>query len=453
MDSLGLSAAFAITAGLVQAFVAIVFLRFRVSRPEWGLGWLGCAFGLAALINFGTASHVHFIDPTGSLFGLLSLLVGVSIMCTLIIGVRRYTGVVALRVPATFVLIWLVYLLSIPARRLVDVDPALIGNVITALIFLYLSWRFWRAHQLEQDAGHWVAAATVGLYPPLVALGWWCGLDQFELRHWAAVPFSLAGLGVMSATMGRLRGDLLRLNATLENRVAQRTQALQDMLNSLESFSSMVSHDVKGTLGGISGLSGIALDALHQGDVGRAAGMVEAIGRESGQMVGVVSDLLILARASQAEVHKQTVSLAALVHEARLSLSMQYGKAAFDHIHHGDLPDVSADPGLLRQVLVNLLSNALKFSRDASEPRVEVRAQPQEAGCAVSVFDNGAGFEPARAAELFQPFQRLDASNRFEGSGIGLMIVRRIVERHGGRVWAEGRPGLGATFSFWLPRD
>ena len=231
----------------------------------------------------------------------------------------------------------------------------------------------------------------------------------------------------------------------------QRTQALQDMLSSLESFSSMVSHDVKGTLGGISGLSHVALESLRGGDVDKAARLFAAIGREADQMVGVVSDLLTLARTSQSEVQKRAVSLTAIVLEARQSLALQYGELAAQQISHGELPDVTADPGLLRQALVNLLSNALKFSRHSLQPRVEVSARPLDAGYVISVADNGTGFDPAMAADLFQPFKRLDVSGRFAGSGVGLTIVRRIVERHGGRVWADGQPGQGATFSFWLP--
>lgn len=453
MDSHGLSTAFSITAGLVQAFVAIVFLRFRFARPEWGLGWLGCAFGLGAILNFAMAPHAPFTVEMMRVLELVNLVIGVSVMCALVVGVRRYTGVANLQVPATFVLTWLVYLASIPARNVSEVDPALLGNVITGVIFIYLSWRFLVAHRAERDAGHWVAAAMVGLYPPLIAAGWWWGLDQHELRHWSAVPFSLAGLGVMSATMGRLRGELVRLNATLEDRVEQRTQALQDMLNSLESFSTMVSHDVKGSLGGISGLSRVALEALQQGDHRKAAQLFEAIAKESDQMMGVVSDLLTLARASQSEVHKRPVPLAELVKQAQQTLRLQYGDALCECIQHGDLPSVAADPGLLRQALVNLLSNALKFSQHAGEPRVEVGAQRSGSGYVISVRDNGAGFEPARAAELFQPFKRLDSSGRFDGSGVGLTIVRRIIERHGGRVWAEGQPGQGATFFFWLPAN
>jgi signal transduction histidine kinase len=115
----------------------------------------------------------------------------------------------------------------------------------------------------------------------------------------------------------------------------------------------------------------------------------------------------------------------------------------------GDLPDLEADPALLRQVFANLMANGVKFSGSATRPRVEVGATRSAEGLVFHVRDNGVGFSEAEGRELFVPFRRLHA-DRFEGHGIGLTIVRRIVERHGGRLWAEGRPGEGATFFFTL---
>jgi signal transduction histidine kinase len=116
----------------------------------------------------------------------------------------------------------------------------------------------------------------------------------------------------------------------------------------------------------------------------------------------------------------------------------------------GALPELACDAVLLRQVFVNLLSNALKFTRDAATPMIMVQAERSGGDWQVTVRDNGVGFDPRRAADLFRPFSRLHQTS-FEGSGIGLTIVQRIVERHGGRIWAEGEPGVGASFHFTLP--
>ena len=123
---------------------------------------------------------------------------------------------------------------------------------------------------------------------------------------------------------------------------------------------------------------------------------------------------------------------------------------ATESVESGPLTSVQADAGLLRQVFVNLIGNALKFSRDAPQPRVRIELVQEPQRVVVAVRDNGAGFDAARAADLFEPFKRLHGA-AFEGNGVGLAIVRRIVERHGGSAWAEGRPGQGASFFVGLP--
>ena len=121
-------------------------------------------------------------------------------------------------------------------------------------------------------------------------------------------------------------------------------------------------------------------------------------------------------------------------------------------LHIGELPDAPGDATLLRQVWTNLLSNAVKFTRHCSAPSIEITAAPSEGhSCVYSVRDNGAGFDMRYSNKLFRVFQRLHRDEEFEGTGAGLAIVARIVQRHGGRVWAEGEPGSGATFHFTLP--
>lgn len=457
MDALSFPEGLAIACGLVQAFVAAVFLRFRGMRPAWGLGWLSATYALAALLNIASPVLMDAqMGPSQAPFTLaargLTVLIGVSVMGALVAGMRLYTGAAWPGPWAAFVLTWALFVvvitlgLSQPMAR-----QALIGNALTALIFFSLAWRGFRASRREPGAGHGLAAGMLLLYGPMVGGAWWLGMDQFTLRYWASVPFALAGLGIMSATLGRLRAELRDLNASLEHRVAERTRDLTDMLESLESFNSMVSHDLRGSLGGISGLSSVALKALQEGRVDKAERLLTSIERESGHLAQLVSDMLMLAKATQAEVRKQHVPLAMLVDEARHTLELAHGEGHTRGIVHGELPMVLADPLLMRQVLVNLLGNALKFSREAAQPTVWVSAQPDGGGTVVRVRDNGEGFDAARSAQLFTPFARLHDAARFEGSGIGLTIVRRIVERHGGRVWADSQPGEGATFAFWLP--
>ena len=259
----------------------------------------------------------------------------------------------------------------------------------------------------------------LALYVPLLGLATLIGMDQTEVRRWASVPFALAGLGIMSATMGRMRAQLREFNEQLEARVAERTRQLQDMIASLESFNSMVSHDLRGTLGGLSGLSAVAVQALQAGDAERAQRVMATVQRESGQMAQLVSDLLMLARLSQAEVHKQPVSLSAVVHEAMSQLSLVYGDRVQQVVPAEPLGEVLADPSLLRQALVNLVGNALKFSARVPQPQVQVRAEPRDQGVLLTVHDNGEGFDSRRqrvVPALQAPAQRHPLRGQWGGS-------------------------------------
>jgi signal transduction histidine kinase len=166
----------------------------------------------------------------------------------------------------------------------------------------------------------------------------------------------------------------------------------------------------------------------------------------------LVSALLSLARAGSAPLATRSVRLAAVVEDALAALRTGEWHGAQVPVLVGALPEVTVDPCLVRQIYVNLIGNAMKFCREASRPRVEVGAFQQEGREVLFVSDNGIGFDPARAPGLFEPFQRVHGA-RFGGHGLGLSIVRRIVERHGGRVWVRTRPGDGATFLFTLASD
>src|SRR5690606_4159962 len=224
---------------------------------------------------------------------------------------------------------------------------------------------------------------------------------------------------IMSATMGRMRAELRELNGSLEGRVAERTQELREIVAGLESFNSMVSHDLRGPLGGINGLSGIAVEALKRGDHEQASRMLNMIHKETGQLAALVADLLMLGRVSHSEIHRINLSLNDLLDDVLRSLDFSHGEGHSRAVHRGVLPGVQADRGLLRQALINLLGNALKFSRQAQAPRVLVSAREDEDGVQLSVKDNGIGFDGTRSEELFKPFQRLHNSASFEGSGVG----------------------------------
>jgi signal transduction histidine kinase len=247
---------------------------------------------------------------------------------------------------------------------------------------------------------------------------------------------------------------LREANSTLEQRVASRTSELQDIVRGLESFNRSVSHDLRGPLGGMAGLARLANEALLRGDDSMARRALPMIADQADNSTRLVSAMLELARVSDATLRRQRVDPAVLAQEVIDQLrGSAVADASLPQFKLHDLPQVHADPDLLRAVLANLIGNAVKFTRDCRDGLVEVGAERVEGAPGMAclyVRDNGIGFDHAASAALFEPFRRLHGQ-RFEGHGVGLSIVRRAVERHGGRTWAEGSPGHGACFRFTIP--
>ena len=172
---------------------------------------------------------------------------------------------------------------------------------------------------------------------------------------------------------------------------------------------------------------------------------------EAAQRMGhLIDDLLTFSRIGRAAMTVRPVSLRRLVDEARTELASETDGRAIDW-QIGSLPEVSGDPALLRSVMVNLLSNAIKYTRQCDAARIEVGCREEAGEVICFVRDNGAGFDMKFADKLFGVFQRLHRAEDFDGTGIGLASVRRVVHRHGGRTWAEGELARGATFYFSLP--
>ena len=243
--------------------------------------------------------------------------------------------------------------------------------------------------------------------------------------------------------------EVRRLNADLERRVQRRTAELEQANREMESFAYSVAHDLRAPLRAVDGFTAIiaaenadALDETNRDYMRRVRLAVVRMGR-------LIDDLLRLSSLSRAEMRMSEVDMSAIAGElvADLSRSEPQRQVAFtiapDMLAHGD-------GDLLRVVLGNLLDNAWKFTRETPAARIEVGALPHHGERAYFVRDNGAGFDPAYVGKLFKPFERLHDEARFEGTGIGLASVARIVSRHHGEVWAEGREGAGAAFFFTL---
>lgn len=237
----------------------------------------------------------------------------------------------------------------------------------------------------------------------------------------------------------------------LERRVVDRTAALAEVNDELESFSYSVSHDLRAPLRHINGFASLLGESagprLGEQDRRYLATITDAAGR----MGQLIDDLLAFSRAGRSPLSKKPVKLPAIIEEVRREvLSAVNGRAIMWTIH--PLPDVDADPAMLRQVAVNLLANAVKYTATRDEAAIEVGAiHDNDREVTIFVRDNGVGFDMQYVHKLFGVFQRLHRAEEFEGTGIGLANVRRIVQRHGGRVWAEGALNAGATFYFSLP--
>ena len=167
-------------------------------------------------------------------------------------------------------------------------------------------------------------------------------------------------------------------------------------------------------------------------------------------MQNLVRDLLTLSRTGRTDMKRDTVSLTRCVSDARTALSNRIRQTSAI-IEVGDLPEVEGDATMLTQVFQNLIGNALKFVAPDKTPHVRVTAEPSEMTCVVCVADNGIGIKPSYAKKIFAPFQRLHAASEYEGTGIGLAICRKVVQRHGGNIWVKSEPGEGARFCFELP--
>ncbi len=248
----------------------------------------------------------------------------------------------------------------------------------------------------------------------------------------------------------RAEKEIVLLNNLLEQRIRRRTAELEESNDALRDFAYSLAHDLRAPLSSIDGFSaqleqrlGGRLDARERHYLQRVRAGVKL-------MADLTDGLLALADTSHGPLEHQSVDLGALARmivdrlreeepQRRVRLELQ------------GAPPAQGDPRLLADVLQNLLGNAWKFTAGQREARIVFGAEPQEAGAFhYFVRDNGAGFDPDYAYKLFSPFQRLHSAREFEGTGIGLAIVRKIISRHGGRVWAEGRPGEGATFYFTL---
>lgn len=238
----------------------------------------------------------------------------------------------------------------------------------------------------------------------------------------------------------------------LNSELREHVEDLKATNQELEAFNYTVSHDLRVPLVAIDGFSRRLGRLCEETTDDKCRQYIGIIRTNVERMSRLIDDLLAFSRVGRKEVGRATVEIEPIVRSVIDELTAAYPDRNV-RVEIGQLPVASGDATLLEQVFLNLLSNAFKFSRDRDPAVIEIHGTEAPEECVYYVQDNGAGFDMAQAEKLFGVFQRLDGAANFEGTGIGLAIVKRIIDLHRGRVWAEGKPGEGATFYFSLPKD
>jgi PAS domain S-box-containing protein len=275
----------------------------------------------------------------------------------------------------------------------------------------------------------------------------WFHVNFSAIRDHAETPLRFSGAAVDVTDLKHATDDVRRLNLDLEAQVRERTALLEAANKDLESFAYSVSHDLRTPLRTIEGFAALIREDDESSLSATASRQLERIGVASRHMAQLIDDMLMLSRASRTEIRREPVDVTLLARSVANDLyHSRNGRDVTIEVEAGLV--TNADPQLLRIVLTNLLGNAWKYTARREVARIEVASEVYEGEDVFVVRDNGCGFDMRFVGKLFQPFQRLHAAEDFEGTGVGLATVSRIVRRHGGKVWAEGMVGRGATFRF-----
>jgi signal transduction histidine kinase len=325
---------------------------------------------------------------------------------------------------------------------------------------------FGENESFDLDANaHWQPGMASNLLVPLICRGTIAGglsamgkqgggaFNQRDLTvltlfaNQASIAFDNARL---FQNLSEEKATVSQLNAELEQRVWQRTAQLEAANKELETFSYSVSHDLRTPLRAIDGFSSILLDDYADKLDEEGKRLLNVVRDNTSRMEQLIDDILQFSRSSRLEMTFSEIDMGKLAHEVVKELQPAVANSKL-RVDIEPIPPATGDRAMMHQVFVNLLSNAIKFSSTRESAMIKVGGAIEGDEAVYYVKDNGAGFDMQYADKLFGVFQRLHAVNEFEGTGIGLAIVQRIITRHGGRVWAEGKVNEGATIYFALP--
>lgn len=275
-------------------------------------------------------------------------------------------------------------------------------------------------------------------------------MEEGQIIGFQAVARDITERVLAEEAMKRSEEEVRKLNSELEDRVKERTAQLENANKELEAFSYSVSHDLRAPLLTINGFTQFLSEHLGDSLDDEGKRMLKIIKTNTQTMQHLISALLMLSKTNKKELDYKTIDMTLLAQETYEDIVSHEAKEKII-ITIPELPTVRGDKTLLRQVWSNLLSNAIKFTLAKEERKIIISGWNESNKSIYSVKDSGAGFDMKDVDKLFGVFSRLHSDEEFEGTGIGLSIVRRVIHRHHGDVWAEGEPGKGATFFFSLP--
>lgn len=274
-------------------------------------------------------------------------------------------------------------------------------------------------------------------------------LNVFVIRDEAGKAHYIAYVVSDISAHKQAEEEIRKLNEDLERRVDERTRELETANRELESFSYSVSHDLRAPLRAIDGFSRIIEESYGSSLEDKPRRYLKLVRDNTRMMAKLIDDILTFSRMQRQSINKETVFPKDIVEDTLNELKDMRGERRIE-IKIDDLPPCNADPSLLRVVCNNLLSNAIKYTGKEELAVIEIGSKPSDEGVVYFVRDNGVGFDMKYAEKVFAVFQRLHSAQEFEGTGVGMSIVQRIIDRHGGRIWVESEAGRGTTFYFTL---